>query len=52
MDGGKYSVELVRGGEGTDIHVVLAREDDLNVARTLFSAIADKYPDQLIIPKT
>ena len=49
MDGGKYSIELVRGGEGTDIQVVLAREDDLKAARSLFNIIANKYPDQLIM---
>ena len=49
MDGGKYAIELLRGGEGTDIQVVLAPEDDLKAARTLFSAIADKYRDQLIM---
>jgi hypothetical protein len=49
MDEGKYSIELIRGGEGTDIQIVLAREDDLKVAHTLFSVIADKYPDQLIM---
>ena len=49
MDKGKYSIELVRGGEGTDIQVVLAREDDLKAARSLFNIIADKYLDQLIM---
>jgi hypothetical protein len=49
MDEGKYSIELIRGGEDNDIQIVLAREDDLKVARTLFSVIADKYPDRLIM---
>jgi hypothetical protein len=49
MNEGKYSIKLLRGGEGTDIHVVVAREDDLKAARSLFNIIADKYPDQLIM---
>ena len=49
MEDGKYSIELIRCGEGSDIQIVLAREDDLKVAHTLFSIIADKYPDQLIM---
>ena len=49
MEAGKYSIELIRYGEGTDIQIVLAREDDLKIAHTLFSVIADKYPDQLLM---
>jgi len=49
MDEGKYSIELIRGGESADIQIVLAREDDLKVAHTLFNVIADKYPDQPIM---
>jgi hypothetical protein len=49
MEEGKYSIELIRCGDGTDIQIVLAREDDLKIAHTLFSVIADKYPDQLIM---
>lgn len=49
MQTGKYSIELIRGGEGTDIQIVLAREDNLRIARTLFSVIAEKYPDQLVM---
>ena len=44
MNEGKYSIELLRDvGEGTGIQIVLAREDNLQVARTLYSVIADKY---------
>ncbi len=49
VEEGKYSIELIRCGEGSDIQIVLAREYDLKVAHTLFSVIADKYPDQLIM---
>jgi hypothetical protein len=49
MQTGKYSIELIRGGEGTDIQIVLAREDNLRIARTLFSVIAEKYPDRLVM---
>ncbi len=49
MNQGKYSIELLRGGEGADIQIVLARDDDLRVARTLYSVIADKYPDRLVM---
>ena len=49
MNRGKYSIELLRGGEGADIQIVLARDDDLRVARTLYSVIADKYPDRLVM---
>ena len=46
MKDGKYSIELLREGEGRDVEIVLAREDDLGVARTLFGLIVEKYPDQ------
>jgi hypothetical protein len=49
MDEGKHSIELIRGGEGIDLQIVLAREDDLKIAHTLFSVMADKYPDKLIM---
>ncbi len=49
MNRGKYSIELLRGGEGADIQIVLARDDVLGVARTLLSVIADKYPDRLVM---
>ncbi len=50
MNEGKYSIELLRdGSEGTGIQIVLAREDNLQVARTLYSVIADKYPDRLVM---
>ena len=47
MKDGKYSIELLREGEGHDIEIVLAREDNLDVAHTFYGLIADKYPDQL-----
>ena len=49
MQMGKYSIELIRGGEGADIQIVLAREDNLRIARTLFSVITEKYPDRLVM---
>jgi hypothetical protein len=35
MKDGKYSIELLREGEGHDIEIVLAREDNLDRARVL-----------------
>jgi hypothetical protein len=49
MKEGKYSIELLRGGEGTDIQIVLAREDNLNVAHTLYNVIAGQYPDRVVM---
>jgi len=49
MNKGKYSIELLRGGEGADIQIVLAREDNLHVAHTVYNALADKYPDRLVM---
>jgi hypothetical protein len=49
MKDGKYSIELLREGEGHDIEIVLAREENLDVAHTLYGLIADKYPDRLVM---
>lgn len=49
MKDGKYSIELLREGEGHDIEIVLAREDDLEVAQTFYGLITEKYPDQLLM---
>ena len=42
MKDGKYSIELLREGEGHDIEIVLAREDNLDVAHTLDGLIAEQ----------
>ena len=51
MKDGKYSIELLREGEGHDIEIVLAREDDLEVAqnslRPYHRKISRPTPDAL-----
>ncbi len=44
MKVGKYSIELLRAGEGTDIEIVLAREENLDVAHNLITPSPKNIP--------
>lgn len=47
---GKYSIELFReGGEGAGVDQVLARYENLTIARACFRANLKRYPDRLIL---
>jgi hypothetical protein len=48
--GGRYSIELFReGGEGAGVDQVLARYENLTIARACLRANIKRYPDRLII---
>jgi hypothetical protein len=47
---GKYSIELFReGGEGAGVDQVLARYENLTIARAFFKATIKERPDRLIM---
>jgi hypothetical protein len=47
---GKYTIELCRpGGEDAGIERVFERQDDLAIARKLYTILANKHPDRLIM---
>jgi hypothetical protein len=47
---GKYTIELFRdGGESKGIEAVLASDDRLKIARTLYRAMCGQYPGRLIM---
>jgi len=47
---GKYSIELFHeDGEDACIEAVVARDDRLHVARTLYEMVIEQYPGRLVM---
>ena len=47
---GKYSIELFRdGGEGAGLEAVMARDDNLAMARAIYKTLVSQRPGRLIM---